>query len=70
MDDLRDFFSALASHWLLLGLAVFSMVYAQFGRFDPDKKTVPALILFAICCFLFALYLTITHPLSVMTQPR
>jgi len=70
MDDLREFLSALASHWLLLGLAVGSLTYAQFGSFDPDKKVAPALILFALCCFLFALYLTMTHPLNVMNQPR
>lgn len=65
MDDLREFLSAVASHWLLLSMAAIALLYCQFGQFDPDKKVVPALILFALCCILLALYLTVMEPLNV-----
>jgi pimeloyl-ACP methyl ester carboxylesterase len=69
MEDLREFLSALANHWLLLGMAIGALLYSQFGRTDPDKGAVPALILFAICCFLLALYLTVTAPLDAINRP-
>jgi len=64
MPDLREFLSALAAHWVLLSMALVSLLLCQFGRFDPDKKFVPALILFALGCILYALYLTVTAPLG------
>ncbi len=70
MDDLREFLSAVASHWLLLSMAAIALLYCQFGQFDPDKKIAPALILFALCCIILALYLTVTQPLNVISQPR
>jgi len=70
MDDLREFLSAVASHWLLLSVAAVSLLYCQFGNFDPEKKAVPALILLALCCIVLALYLTVTQPLNAINQPR
>jgi hypothetical protein len=64
MENLREFLTALASHWFLLGIAVVSLLYSQFGRFDPDKKVVPALILVALVSVLLVLYLTVTKPLG------
>ena len=64
MASLREFLSALASQWVLLGMALIALLLCQFGRFDPDKKVVPALILFALGSILYALYLTVTAPLG------
>lgn len=64
MESLREFALALASHWVLLSMALVSLLLCQFGRFDPDKKVAPALILFALGCILYALYLTVTAPLG------
>lgn len=64
MPDLREFLSALATHWVLLSMALVALLLCQFGRFDPDKKVVPALILFALGCIVYALYLTVTEPLG------
>jgi len=50
MEDLREFLSAVASHWFLLSTAVACLLFCQFGSFDPDKKVVPALILVALAC--------------------
>ena len=69
MEGLREFLSALASHWLLLGLAILALLYCQFGNFDPEKKAMPMLVLFALVCFLYALYLTISQPLAVINRP-
>lgn len=63
MDGLREFLSALASHWFLLSAAVVCILLCQFGSFDPDKKVVPALILVALASILLALYLTVTEAL-------
>jgi hypothetical protein len=64
MADLREFLSALASHWVLLSMALVALLLCQFGRFDADKKVVPALILFALGCILYTFYLTVTAPLG------
>jgi hypothetical protein len=64
MENLREFLSAVASHWALLSMAVVSLLYCQFGTFDEDRLVVPALILFALGCILYALYLTVTVPLG------
>ncbi|HET7007608.1 MAG TPA: hypothetical protein VFK65_19030 [Candidatus Binatia bacterium] len=63
MENLREFLSALASHWLLLSVAVVALLFCQFGSFDPDKKVVPVLVLVALVCILLVLYLTVTKPL-------
>ena len=54
----------MASHWALLSMAVVSLLYCQFGTFDEDRLVVPALILFALGCIVYALYLTVTVPLG------
>jgi hypothetical protein len=64
MEDLREFLAALASHWFLLSIAVGSLLFCQFGRFDPDKKVLPALILVALVSVLLVLYLTGTKALG------
>jgi len=64
MENLREFLAAVASHWLLLSMAVISLLYCRFGNFDPDKKMVPILLFFALGCILLVLYLTVTKPLT------
>ena len=63
MENLREFLLALASHWLLLSIAVGALLFCRFGNFDQDKKVVPVLILVALVCILLVLYLTVTKPL-------
>ena len=63
MENLREFLSAVASHWVLLSMAVISLLFCQFGTFDEDRLVVPALVLFALGCILLVLYLTVTEPL-------
>lgn len=64
MEDLREFALALASHWVLLSMALVAFLLCQFGDFDPDKKVVPVLVAFALGCIIYALYLTVTEPLG------
>ena len=62
MEHLGEFLSAVASHWLLLSLAIGSLLFCQFGHFDDDRVVIP-LIVFALGCILLVLYLTVTEPL-------
>lgn len=70
MDNLGEFLSALASHWLLLSMAIGSLLFGQFGEFDGAKLIIPTLIVFALGCIILALYLTVTEPLTVINRPR
>lgn len=70
MENLREFLTALASHWFLLSIAIVSLLFCQFGSFDPDKKIVPALILVALVSVLLVLYLTVTDPFIATNPPR
>ncbi len=70
MENLREFLSALASHWVLLSMAIGSLLFCQFGHFDEDRLVIPTLIVFALACILLALYLTVTEPLMVINRPR
>ena len=70
MENLREFLSALASHWLLLSMAIGSLLFCQFGQFDGGRLVIPALIVFALGCIILALYLTVTEPLTVINRPR
>ena len=63
MESLSDFLSSLASHWVLLSMAVGSLLYCQFGHFDENRLVIPTLVVFALACILLALYLTVTKPL-------
>jgi hypothetical protein len=70
MDNLREFLTALASHWFLLSIAIVSLLFCRFGSFDPDKKVVPVLILVALVSILLVLYLTVTNPLIATNPPH
>ncbi len=64
MENLGEFLLALASHWLLLSMAIGSILFCQYGQFDGAKQIIPTLIVFALGCIILALYLTVTEPLQ------
>jgi hypothetical protein len=64
MDNLGEFLFALASHWLLLSMAVGAILFCQFGQFDGARVIIPTLIVFALGCIILALYLTVAEPLQ------
>jgi cation transporter-like permease len=70
MQNLREFLSAVASHWFLLSMAVLSLLVCRFGSFDPDNKIFPVLILVAIVLIVLVLYLAVTEPLIAINPPR
>ena len=70
MENLGEFLSALASHWLLLSMAIGSLLFCQFGHFDGARLIMPVLIVFALGCIILALYLTVTEPLMVIDPPH
>jgi len=70
MENLGDFLYAVASHWVLLSMAIGSLLFCQFGHFDGARLIMPVLIVFALGCIILALYLTVTEPLTVINRPR
>ena len=70
MENLGNFLYAVASHWVLLSMAIGALLFCQFGHYAEDRLVIPTLVVFALACILLALYLTVTEPLMVITPPR